>query len=71
MEFALGSILSGSREDSAAGFLHKSYSEDERNEVKLKLIDKEVSVTPMSQDGRLVGHFCGLEIFYLDVSVKT
>ena len=39
--------------------------------MKVKLIDKEVSVTPMHQDGRLVGHFCGLEIFYVDVSVKT
>lgn len=40
MEFALGLILSGSREDSAAGFLHKSYSEDEKDKVKLKLIKK-------------------------------
>lgn len=52
-------------------FLNKSHLEGGRKREAKTVIGKEAEVTFFSQDGRRVGHFCGLDIVYVVVSVQT
>lgn len=63
MGFALDAMLSGSKGSSVTGFLNKSCLGSQRNRGNLKsVIGKEVAETRISWEGRLAGHFCGLDI---------
>lgn len=69
--FALNSMSSGSRGNAVTEFLNKSHLEGGRKREAKTVIGKEAGVTFFSRDGRLVGHFYGLDIVYVVVSVQT